>query len=578
MKGRLRLGHKNKQDLFCMSLDLHYFCTLILRKDMEDKKRHLLRNYLQTGILLTVCFFSFFVNNQVIPADIMEARNLATAQEMVIYGNYLLPTLNGEPRLEKPPLPTWIAAGIEHLAPGNLVIQRYATGLSATLMVFFLFLLLKRLSRHRKVALIASLVLATTVNVILMGRTATWDIYTHSFMIGAIYFFVTGIEKNGAQWTYFLLAGLFIGLSFLSKGPTSMYALLIPFLISYFIVYRMSVKEKKWAIGGMIVVALIVSSWWYGYITIFQPDFAMEVIKKESSAWLNYSVRPWYYYWQFPAEAGIWALYWVVAIGYFFVNKRTAYRKEYVFSFLWFLASLVLLSIVPEKKARYLLPLLIPGAMLIGLYFYQMMKALKTKGEKIVFRITGSIIALVLFALPVALYILFYRENQVSLVIFILATVCSWGLFAFIFYALFGKKGIRPANLFIGIILMMLMISSLYLIPIGSLFLNEERNSFRLLRENKELAELEFYYNEKEELRVELVYEANQRIHKMNPEDDAAIERARPFVLISGESIEKLMSNKKVTIDFIGKFDNNWRKTSDKRHNPNLVREVAIVK
>ena len=70
----------------------------------------------------------------------MEARNLATAQEMVKNGNYLLPTMNGELRLEKPPLPTWIAAGIENFSPDNLVAQRAAAGLSATMLIVFLFL------------------------------------------------------------------------------------------------------------------------------------------------------------------------------------------------------------------------------------------------------------------------------------------------------------------------------------------------------------------------------------------------------------------------------------------------------
>ena len=75
------------------------------------------KNFLYYIIILCVCFFAFFVNNKIIPADIMEARNLATAQEMVQTGNYLIPTMNGELRLEKPPLPTWIAGGVEHICP-----------------------------------------------------------------------------------------------------------------------------------------------------------------------------------------------------------------------------------------------------------------------------------------------------------------------------------------------------------------------------------------------------------------------------------------------------------------------------
>jgi len=559
---------------------LIFFCNFVaLRKFvMEEKRHHNAKNYIHFGIIIVVCFFSFFLNNQVIPADIMEARNLATAQEMVGYGNYLLPTLNGEPRLEKPPLPTWIAAGIEHLMPGSLVVQRYAAGLSASLMTLFLFLLVTRLTRRRSVGLIVSLIMATTANVILMGRTATWDIYTHSFMLGAIYFMVLAWEEKGAQWKNFLLSGLFIGLSFLSKGPVSMYALLFPFLISYIAVYRTGIDEKKWSIAGMIFVALVVSFWWYGYTYFVNQDFAVGIAQKESANWLNYNVRPWYHYWQFAAEGGIWALFWITAIVYFFINRQTILQKEYKFSFIWFMATLVALSVVPEKKMRYLLPLLIPGAMLIGFYMFQMIAAMKTKYEKMIFRFNTLVISFVLFAMPIAFYILFFREKQVSLFIFMLATVCCWGICAFITHAVFDKRKMRPAHVFIGIILTVMTISSIYLIPIGNLFLNEERHSIRMLRDNEEAAGLTIYYNEQEELRVELVYEASRRIYKMNPEDAVSIEKALPFVFISGESIGKLMENKNVSVEFIGTFDNNWKKKGDKRYNPNLVREAAIIK
>jgi len=545
---------------------------------MKEKKPDNFKEYLRFGILLIVCLFSFFVNNQVIPADLMEARNLATAQEMVKYGTYLLPTLNGEPRIEKPPLPTWIAAGIEHLTPGNLVVQRYAAGVSATLMVLFLYLLTARLTRKRSVGLITALICATSVNVMLMGRTASWDIYTHSFMLGAIYFLAMALEERGAQWNNFLLAGVFAGLSFLSKGPVSMYALLIPFLISFILIKRPHISEKKWAIAGMICLCIVVSFWWYGYTYLFQKDFTVGVMQKESAAWLSYNVRPWYYYWQFPAEAGVWALYWVAAIVYFFLNKKTVLQKGNRLAFIWFTASLILISIIPEKKMRYLLPLLIPGSMLTGIYLFQMITAAKTKGEKLVFLILSMVVTLVLFALPFALYFLFFREKQISVFVFVAATVSAWGLCIFMITSLFGKKGINPTRVFVGILLTVVMIAGIYLRPLGNLLINDERQSIRVLNENKDITDLIYYCNAKEELRMELVYEANNRIIKLDPEDDAAIENALPFVFISSESIEKLMTNKKVLVEFIGVYDHNWRKKTDKRHNPDLVKEVAIIR
>ncbi|NDW08343.1 glycosyltransferase family 39 protein [Dysgonomonas sp. 520] len=541
----------------------------------KEEKKSLFTHYLA---IFVVCFFTFFINNQVIPADLMESRNLATAQEMVREGNYLVPTMNGELRLEKPPLPTWIAAGIENIIPGNLVIQRCMAGLSATLMVIFLYLFVSRVTRNRNIGLLSSLILATCFNIVLMGRTATWDIYCHSFMLGAIYFLFKAFEGSGAQWKNFILAGVFLGLSFLGKGPVSFYAMFLPFLISYIAVYRPKMKGKVAPLVAMILLCLIVSLWWMAYIYFFHQDMATAVAQKESSSWLNHNVRPWYYYWQFPAEAGIWALFLVTAIVSFFVYKKQEYRKEYKFALVWFIASLVLLSVIPEKKTRYLLPILIPGAIVTGFYFYHSIKNMATKGEKVIFRINGAIIALILVALPVVLYIMFYKENQISAVVLATATIFSWGLSAYIVFSLFGRSGIRPAKVFVGIIASMILVCAVCMIPIGQMFINADRHSIRMIRENKDVENLPFFYNDSEELRMELVYEADKTIKPMNLSDDSEIMNNLPFVLVSGVSIDSIFANKNVEIKKIDTFDNNWRKSGHKRYNWSLVREVAIIK
>ena len=45
-----------------------------------------------------------------IPVSIMEARNFISAREMLTDNNWVLTTMNGDARYEKPPLPTWITA------------------------------------------------------------------------------------------------------------------------------------------------------------------------------------------------------------------------------------------------------------------------------------------------------------------------------------------------------------------------------------------------------------------------------------------------------------------------------------
>lgn len=546
---------------------------------MQSKKENIGRGdiIIQYALILVVCFFAFFINNHIIPADLMESRNLATAQEMVSTGNYLIPSMNGELRLEKPPLPTWIAAGVEHVIPGSLVAQRCVSGIMGTIMVLFLYLLTSHLTRNRDIGFVASLILATSFSVALMGRTASWDIYCHSFMLGAIYFMVLGFDTPGAQWKNFSLAGLFLGLSFLSKGPVSFYALLLPFLVSFLFIYKPGVRGKVVPLLVMVVICAIVSLWWTAYIFAFHQEVFGFVIQKESSAWLNHNVRPWYYYWKFPVETGVWALFLVTAMVYFFLTKRRENRREYKFFLVWLIASLILLSIIPEKKTRYLLPILVPSAGVIAFYISRCFKGLHHKWGKLIFRINAMVIVLILAAIPFAMYFMFYKDNVISVFMLILSVILSWGLAAYIFKSLFNKEGIQVLRTFGGIIFTMIMVEAFYLIPARHLFVNENRHSIRLLRDNNEVAGLQFFYNDKEDLRMELVYEANKIITPMNMNDTALIYTSTPFVFVSGQPVDSIFKNMDVEVDFIDKFDNNWKQPNSKRYNLSLVREVAII-
>lgn len=88
-------------------------------------------------LLALLCMVAFFANNALLRSDIMETRNLETAREMAEGGSWLVPTMNGEIRLEKPPLPTWIAAAVWTVAPYNLGAQRMMSGMAGCMLVVF---------------------------------------------------------------------------------------------------------------------------------------------------------------------------------------------------------------------------------------------------------------------------------------------------------------------------------------------------------------------------------------------------------------------------------------------------------
>ena len=124
----------------------------------------------------------------------------------------------------------------------------------------------------------------------------------------------------------------------------------------------------------------------------------------------------------------------------------------------------------------------------------------------------------------------------------------------------------------------MILVETICLDAIGSIFINTHRKSIIELRNNEIVKHLPFYYNQKEPLRMELVYEANQIIRKIDISNDSLIYQNMPFVFVSGQHIDSAFIGKDVTIEHIGTFDNNWRQPDNKRYNPDLVRNVAILR
>ena len=99
-------------------------------------------------------------NSHIVP-DIMESRNLIAAREMVEEGNWLIPTMNGELRLAKPPLPTWISAGQLLLTGNSWAAQRIPAALAGCFMLYWLYLLVLSMTRSRLLACLSVLLLGT---------------------------------------------------------------------------------------------------------------------------------------------------------------------------------------------------------------------------------------------------------------------------------------------------------------------------------------------------------------------------------------------------------------------------------
>ena len=178
--------------------------------------------------------------------DIDEPKYVTAAMEMARSGDWLHPMLGGLPRVEKPPLPYWLAAPLLHylgtdFSNGTLLfIARIPAILCSVLSVIGTYFIGKRLHNH-KTGLFAALLLAVTPTFKIEGMMLKADIIYTAAVTWATYFYISifqGKRKPGN----IIGASTFTALGVLTKGPFA-----LPPLVGYLLAtfFRNRCSETK---------------------------------------------------------------------------------------------------------------------------------------------------------------------------------------------------------------------------------------------------------------------------------------------------------------------------------------------
>tara|TARA_R110002012_G_scaffold319389_1_gene539595 strand:- start:3402 stop:5024 length:1623 start_codon:yes stop_codon:yes gene_type:complete len=381
--------------------------------------------------ILFICFGIALVllpNLHIMDVTIMEARNFITAREMLTDNNWLLTTMNGEARYEKPPLPTWLTAvSAAVFGVKSVFAMRLPAVLFIMIVAVFVFKLSRKITQSQSFGILSAIIVATSFYVVGIMIEAPWDIFTHGFMCVAIYYLFWFFEAEKTQWKPALWASLFIGFSILSKGPVSFYALLLPFILAYGFTFKYKRFKSKFIPTIIILIlALVVGGWWYLYVRLEDPATFLAITEKETGNWSSYNVRPFYYYWSFFTQSGLWTIPAFVSLLYPYLKTRVKNLKAYQFSLLWTLFAVILLSLIPEKKSRYLMPVLIPLAINCSFYIDYLIrefKNLKDKREIIPVYFNFGLIGLIGIAFPILAFVILKDNLSGYWFYFILASI-----------------------------------------------------------------------------------------------------------------------------------------------------------
>ncbi|MGL4977144.1 MAG: ArnT family glycosyltransferase, partial [Cetobacterium sp.] len=260
--------------------------------------------------LTVLSFISFFSTLWVRKADLMESRNFITAREIVKNNEWVVTTLNGNYRFEKPPLPTWLTAITMKLSNNfsDEWILRIPVALASVLLIYFIYKFVGEVSKDKKTAFFSAFIGATTFMLTKVGSENAWDAYPYIFMFGSITFLLKSFNKKSYFKT--IIGGILLGASLLSKGPVAIYGMLLPFLISYFIAYGFkNIKKNRFKIMIYFLIGVGLASIWPLAMIIENKDIFLSVMNKEKNTWSSKHTRGILFYFNYFLFMGSWIFF-----------------------------------------------------------------------------------------------------------------------------------------------------------------------------------------------------------------------------------------------------------------------------
>lgn len=519
-------------------------------------------------------FLMLLPNLSVLDVTIMEARNFITAREMLTDNHWLHTTMNGEPRYEKPPLPTWITAlsgfifGIKNI---------FGLRLPAVLMIaitgIFIYLLSLKLIKDKAHSLINALIVITSFYVIGIAIEAPSDIFTHAFMLISIYYLLQYFDNK----SNFILAGIFLAFSVLSKGPISLFALFMPFSISYAFTYKFD-KTKISKLILVLITGIIIGSLWFIYVRFTDTDALIKITNKETTRWANYNIKPFYYYWSFFTQSGLWTIPAFISLLYPYLKSRVSNLKVYQFSFFWTIFAVILLSIIPEKKSRYLMPVLIPLAINIGFYIEYLtrnFKILKDKKETFPVYFNFGLIAFIGIAFPIAGY-LFLKDNMTDY--WVIYSIASTVLVTIAILILVQLKKKNIKNVF-SLTVLFFMSILITVLPISKVIRSSNYNPISNLKEEASKQNLKVYslgY-----VSPEMIWQFGDKLPEIKTEDTTfQYPLENEFGLLTNEinSKDEDFLKNNYDIQFISVYNLNKAELNSKKYKERLINKYYILR
>jgi 4-amino-4-deoxy-L-arabinose transferase-like glycosyltransferase len=284
-----------------------------------------------------------------------EARYAEIPRQMLALKQWLVPTLQGQDYLDKPPLLYWSVMVCYRLLGISDTSARLVPGLSGVLLVLITLGWGWRILGWR-VGLSGGLILCLLPEFIYRGRMLTFDVLLALWVVTA---WATGhmaCRHGTFRLGWWLVSALCCGLGLLTKGPVALLLVAVPLVV---------LAWPRWRAGlGYLAVALLVAAPWYAVILSERPEFAGYFFWRHNVtrflAPFDHAEPVWYYV---PGLL-MGSLPWWLAV---FHSSRSRFRlRESGWPLLCFAWTVLFFSLAGCKRPTYLLPALPPLAVTLG--------------------------------------------------------------------------------------------------------------------------------------------------------------------------------------------------------------------
>jgi 4-amino-4-deoxy-L-arabinose transferase-like glycosyltransferase len=318
------------------------------------------------GLLAFALLITLFNLGRVPLFDEDEGEYAEVAVEMAHSGDFITPTLNGQPFFEKPILAFWLQAPLVQGLGVHAWVFRLPSAVACLLWVALLVRFGARFF-DRETGWVAGLFCATSIGVVVSGEAAAMD-GVLSLLITAAGFDIYrawASDDRHARWRVFL----WMALGFLAKGPV---AVVVPLLLS-FIFYAMQGSLGRWWRAafnplGWLVFLAVASPWYLVQYHLMGQPFVDYFLYRENLGRLTGSLQghggSLFYYVPVLVLIVLPHTSLLLRAGYESLRQRSDALT--LFLMLWFAVVFVLFTLASTKLPHYLLIGLTPLFLLMA--------------------------------------------------------------------------------------------------------------------------------------------------------------------------------------------------------------------